>query len=122
MTWIELHAKSERLAVEAQLAKQAHNMGKALDLYRQAAKIERQALNMLDGSKVRTRGIIAVSAIALWFKAEEYIKAEQLAHSMLADSSIPDFARKDIRNLVQNREKSKDRRHAGCLGAKKERV
>jgi hypothetical protein len=101
MTWAELHTESERLAIEAQLALKAHNTGKALDLYRQAAETERRALDILDVSKVRTRGITAVSAVALWFKAGEYIQAEQLAHSMLADPHIPDFAREDIRNLVQ---------------------
>lgn len=101
MTWSELHTESERLAIEAQLALKAHKTEEALNLYRQAAEIERRALDLLDVSKVRTRGITAVSAVALWFKAGEYIQAEQLAHSMLADSHIPDFAREDMRNLVQ---------------------
>lgn len=101
MTWAELHAESERLAIEAHLALKARNTEESLDLYRQAAEIERQALDILDVSKVRTRGITAVSAVALWFKAGEYIQAEQLAHSMLADPHIPDFAREEIRNLVQ---------------------
>lgn len=101
MTWAELHSESEQLAIKAQLTLKAHNTEKAFNLYRQAAETERQALDVLDVSKVRTRGITAVSAIALWFKAGEYIQAEQLAHSMLADPHIPDFAREDIRNLVQ---------------------
>lgn len=101
MTWAELHNESERLAIEAQLALKNRNREKALDLYRQAAEIERQALNILDVSKVRTRGITAVSAVALWFKAGEYVQAEQLAHSILADPLIPDFAREDMRTLVQ---------------------
>lgn len=101
MSWAELHAESERLAIEAQVALRARNTGQAIDLYRQAAEIERQALEQIDVSKVRTRGITAVSAVALWFKAGEYKHAEQLAHLMLADSHIPDFAREDIRNLVQ---------------------
>lgn len=101
MTWTELHAESERLAIEAQMSLKSNDKAKALDLYEQAAEIERQALDILDVSKTRTRGITAVSAIALWFKAEDYVKAEQLAHSMLADPNCPDFAREDIRNLVQ---------------------
>ena len=101
MTWVELHTESEQLAIEARLALKARNVGKALDLYRQAAEVERRALDLLDISKVRTRGITAVSAVALWFKAGEYVHAEQLAHSTLADPSIPNFARDDLRNLVQ---------------------
>ena len=101
MTWAELHTESERLAIEAQLALRARNTGQAIDLYRQAAEIERQALEQIDVSKVRTRGITAVSAVALWFKAGEYAHAEQLAYLMLADALFPDFAREDLRNLVQ---------------------
>ena len=101
MTWAELHAESERFAIEAELALRARNAGQALSLYKQAAAIERRALDLLDVSKVRTRGVTAVSAVALWYKAEEYVSAEQLAHSMLADPHMPDFARDDLRNLVQ---------------------
>lgn len=101
MTWAELHAESERLAIEAQLALRARNAGQAVELYKRAAEAERRALDQLDVSKARTRGITAVSAVALWFKAGEYALAEQLAHSMLADPHIPDFAREELRNLVQ---------------------
>lgn len=101
MTWAELHAESERLAIEAQLALRARNAGQAVELYKRAAEVERRALDQLDVSRTRTRGITAVSAVALWFKAGEYALAEQIAYSMLADPHIPDFAREDLRNLVQ---------------------
>lgn len=101
MTWVELHTESERLAIEAQLALRARSTGQAIDLYGQAAEAERRALDQIDVSKVRTRGVTAVSAVALWFKAGEYEHAEQLAHLMLADSHMPDFAREDLRDLVQ---------------------
>lgn len=101
MTWAELHTESERLAIEAQLALKEHNIENAIILYGQAAEVERKALDQIDVSKVRTRGITAVSAVALWYKAGEYEHAEQLAHLMLADSHMPDFARNDLRNLVQ---------------------
>ena len=86
MTWAEHHAESERLAIEAQLALKARNSLQAINLYRQAAEAERRALDQIDVSKVRTRGVTAVSAVALWFKAGEYEYAEQLAHLMLADT------------------------------------
>lgn len=101
MTWSDLHAESEGLAIEAQLAMRVHNAGLAIELYKRAAEIEEQALRELDASKARTRGITAVSAVALWFKAGEYVLAERLAHSILADQGVPDFARDDLRNLVQ---------------------
>lgn len=101
MTWAELHAESERLAIEAQLAMRDRNSKRAVELYKRAAELERQALDQVDVSKARTRGITAVSAVALWFKASEFTPAEQLAYSMLADPHIPDFAREELRTLVQ---------------------
>lgn len=86
MTWAELHAESEQLAIEAQLALRERSTENAIKLYAQAAEVERSVLDQIDVSKVRTRGITAVSAVALWFKAGEYEQAEQLAHLMLADS------------------------------------
>lgn len=101
MTWAELHTESERLAIEAQLTLKARSTERAIDLYKQAAEIEQRALEQIDVSKVRTRGVTAVSAVALWFKAGVYERAEQLAYLMLADSHMPDFARVDLRDLVQ---------------------
>ncbi|WHZ25290.1 MAG: hypothetical protein OJF51_000085 [Nitrospira sp.] len=101
MTWADLHAESERFAIEAQLALKAHNASRAVELYKRAADSEQQALDQLDPSKTRTRGITGVSAVALWFKAHEYVLAERLAHSLLADPQVPEFAREGLRNLVQ---------------------
>ncbi|MBX9629406.1 MAG: hypothetical protein K2X67_02700 [Burkholderiales bacterium] len=101
MTWAELHARSEQLAIEAELAMRAKNTDHALDLYVQAAAAEQQALDQVDASKARTRGITAVSAVALWYKARDYSRAEQLAHATLADPHIPEFARHEMRNLIQ---------------------
>jgi hypothetical protein len=39
--------------------------------------------------------------VALWYKAAAYERAEHLAHLVLADPSIPQFARLDLRNLIQ---------------------
>lgn len=101
MTWTELHRESEQFSMEAHLALNVGDKDRAYDLFRQAAQAERRALDRLDVAKARTRGITAVSAVALWFKAEDYDQAEQLAYSMLGDPNIPEFARADLRNLVQ---------------------
>jgi hypothetical protein len=101
MTWATLHEESERLAIEASLAVRSRRHESALSLYRRAAELEREAYKQLDTSKVRTRGITAVSAVALCYKASDFNAAEQLAYTLLADSSLPEFARDEIRNLVQ---------------------
>lgn len=101
MTWSAFHGESEKLAIAAQLAAQDRNHDLARDLYRRAGDAERRALALVGTDKVRTRAITAVSAVALCFKAREFAAAEQLAHEMLADASLPEFARADLRNLVQ---------------------
>lgn len=101
MSWSTFHRESEKLAIEAQLAARGRKHDLALDLYRKAADAERRALALLPKDKVRTRAITAVSAVALCFKAREYAAAEQIACEMLADKSLPEFARTDLRNLVQ---------------------
>ncbi len=101
MTWAQSHGESERYAIEAQLALRNKDFELSNQLYRKAARAEAEALNKLEKSKKRTRGITAVSAVALWFKAKEYSLSEQLAYSMLADPDIPEFAIEGLRNLVQ---------------------
>lgn len=117
MTWTEHHAQSERLAMEAHLAARAGEHGRALGLYREAAETEKRALDELDASKVRTRGITAVSAVALYYKAEEFNCAEQLAHLTLFAPDIPEFARADMRTLVQAIWTESAKRQAGVAFA-----
>jgi hypothetical protein len=101
MTWADLHRSSEAAASEAEQAFRQGNSSQAVSSYARAAELEQQALAAVDVSKARTRGITAVSAVSLWYKAVAYERAEQLAHSVLADPSIPQFARVDLRNLIQ---------------------
>ena len=101
MSWHLFHKESDQFSIEAQLALKAGSFNHAAELYKKAASAEKKALDCVDKTKARTRGITAVSAVALWFKAGEYIAAEQLAYSMLADESLPEFAREELRNLVQ---------------------
>ena len=101
MTWLQFHAESEARAIEAKIALAAKDESRAADLYRRAAELEQKALGLLESNKTRTRGITAVSAVALWYKANEYTAAECLAYGLLADGGMPDFARDQLRNLVQ---------------------
>ena len=69
-------------------------------MYKKAGAEEVAALNDVPGTKQRTRGITAVSAVALWYKGLEFAAAEQLAYKCLADGGLPAFARDQIRNLL----------------------
>ena len=101
MTWVDLHRASETAATEGEAAFRQGDTSQATALYLKAAELEQRALAVVDASKARTRGITAISAVALWYKGVAYERAEQLAHSMLADPTLPEFARVDLRNLIQ---------------------
>jgi hypothetical protein len=92
MSWAEFHQRSEELASQATLARQAGRFDEAVALYAQAATSEEQALQQVDTGKARTRGITAVSAVSLWFKAHEFRRAEQLAFSVMSSGDLPNVS------------------------------
>jgi hypothetical protein len=100
MNWDRYHTQSERLAAEAELARRSADPRQAEELYRQAASAEAQALEHVPSDKVRTRGITAISAVALWYKGREYARAERLAYHYLAAGELPRFAEAQLRELL----------------------
>ena len=102
MSWITYHRASERLASEAQAASIRGRRAEALELYAQAADAEEKALYVLDSSKVRTIGITAVSAASLYYKAANLARAEELAGHWLELGALPNFAREQLRGLLQS--------------------
>ena len=101
MTWASYHRESEAAAAAAEVAARSGSIEKAVRLYAAAADAETRALDALDASKVRTLGITAVSAVALWYKAKEYGHAEQMAHHWLGTGALPRFATEQVRTLLQ---------------------
>jgi hypothetical protein len=101
VSWNKYHSLSEKLASKAELAMRKGEDSRALELYRQAAAEESSAFNALGNDRERTRGITAVSAVALWYKAHDYSTAEQVAHQYLAAAKIPRFANVQLRDLLQ---------------------
>jgi hypothetical protein len=100
MTWDQYHSLSERLAIDAEAARRAGNVERAEALYREAAAAEDNALAQLPDGKDRTRGISAVSSVALWYKGHDYTAAERLAHRNLAGGGLPSFAIGQLRELL----------------------
>jgi hypothetical protein len=101
VSWNEHHSISEKLAIEAETASRVGETSRAQNLYRQAAAEEAAAFEDLRDDKLRTRGITAVSAAALWYKGRDYLTAELLAHRYLTLSSLPQFAVSQLRHLLQ---------------------
>lgn len=100
MTWNDHHSNSERLSADAELSRRSGDNAKAVELYRESAGEELLAFDALDLNKTRTRGVTAVSAVALFYKAQEYVQAERLAYRLLA-GDLPSFASEQLRNLLQ---------------------
>jgi hypothetical protein len=101
MSWNEHHSLSEKFVVEAESLRRSGDSGRALEMYCNAAKEESLAFDALEPEKVRTRGITAVSAVALWYKGHSYATAEQTAYHCLTAGSLPIFAETELRNLLQ---------------------
>lgn len=101
MTWDKHHSKSERLAIEAETALRAGQREAAERFYVEAAAAEAEALLQLPEEKMRTRGVTAVSSVALWYKGRNYAVAERQAHALLALPTFPTFAQEQLRDLLQ---------------------
>ena len=78
MSWLSWHEKSEQLASEAHALLRKGDLDHAMNLFREAAEAENQALLAVDVTKARTLGVTTVSAVSLWFKARNYAEAEKL--------------------------------------------
>ena len=102
MTWVKHHKVSEQFASQAQVAVWEGRHTEALPLYALAADAENKALTDLDTSKARTIGITAVSAAALYYKAEDFTRAEEIAGHWLGFGSLPAFAKEQLRSLLQS--------------------
>lgn len=99
--WLDLHRQSERLAGEAQLSV-AQGLDGAAESYRKAAEFEEAALALIPGDKPRTRGIIGVSATALWFKSGQLERAERFGRTLLEETPLPAFARSEVQDILND--------------------
>lgn len=68
ISWAELNKASEEAAIKAEAISREGNKPHVMLLYAKAAELEHQALAAIDPSKIRTKAITAVSAVALWYK------------------------------------------------------
>lgn len=102
MTWLEQHRLSERYASDAEIAKLRGEHTQVQELYAIAAKHEEASLGAIAPDKRRTYGIIAVSAVALGFKAAEFAESKALAYRCLASQRLPEFASRQIEDMLKS--------------------
>lgn len=100
MDWLYHHKRSETFATQAHKLRHDNLQSAAQNLFRLAAMEEETALSMLDASKPRTLGILAVSTVALWYKGRHFEKASIVANAHLANNGITGLAREQLLDLV----------------------
>jgi hypothetical protein len=98
-TWYERHAESERHAVRAESLGREGRIDEAREAYALAARCEHEALERVPCDKLRTRGILSMSAAALWHKAGEPLTAAGIARQYLKVPGLPSFAREALREF-----------------------
>lgn len=101
MSWSVKHAESERLASAAETALRGGHSDEAKRLFRAAGEAECAAFRRLEPTKERTRGITAVSAVSLLYKAKDLSSARHFALGCLSAEKLPDFAVAQIEDLLQ---------------------
>lgn len=88
MSWIDAHRRAEECSALAILYLQQNDREAALREFRKAARHEEIAFAELDPKKVRTRGIIGVSAASLWYKGGNLSASEEMSLKILQDNNI----------------------------------
>lgn len=113
MSWALFHTNAEKSAAAAELALRQGDPDLGRLLYGQAAEAEYLAFKALEPHKLRTLGITAVSAAALWYKAANFKAAEQVVYEGLAIRQLPEFARAQLSDLLQASWSEAERQRAG---------
>jgi hypothetical protein len=98
---VDLHRQVEELMAQADHAKSQHRPDEAMRICLNAAPLEEAAYRHIPEDRPRTRGIIAISAVALYRDGGAPGQAIRLAHEVLATSApVPPDARDDLYELI----------------------
>ena len=114
--------RSEELAFEAERAARGGDLTTAQALFAQAAELEEQVVADTDPSEPRVRGVLAVSSVALWYKARRFTRAQTLARHYLAVGAAADEESvRELRALMHKAQQDNDARgrHMTALAAKR---
>jgi hypothetical protein len=98
---LEQHRQAEELMGRADVAERSGDMAGAIRFRGQAAKIEDAVFVLVDPTKSVTRGAIAVSAAALYYKAGLYGEAIRSAHRSLGSGELLPSDQIELEELVQ---------------------
>ena len=88
MTWFDHHHRSEKLASAAQSSLRRGDEATARRLFAQAAQEAEQALAKLSRDKEVTLGVIAMSAVRWWRRANRSDEAARVARLIRGASDL----------------------------------
>jgi hypothetical protein len=117
--------QSEELAFEAERVERGGDEKRARALFAQAAELEEQVVADTDPEEPRVKSVLAVSSVALWYKAHRFIRAQALARHYLAMGAAADSESvQELRALIRRAQQDNDARgqRTTAPGAKRSAV
>ena len=82
------------------MARAGGRLSDANEAYRAAAAAEVEAYGLVPSDRPKTRGVLAVSAAALYRKGGDPRGASLQAHAFLAEPDLPEWTRLDLEDLL----------------------
>jgi hypothetical protein len=93
--------RSEELAFFAERAEQTGDLAAALAKFAEAAKLEEENALDVPGDVPRVRSVLAISAVALWLRAEQWEEAARAGCAFLsASGALTADGRRELKALV----------------------
>ena len=97
---VRLHRQAEQLMAEAELLEGAGRHDDARARWLDAARLEAECFDTIPRDRGKTRGIIAVSAVALFRRAGALDEAVRTGETYLATGKLPDAWTAELQALV----------------------
>lgn len=113
---VEAHRRSQSLVEQAERFTAKGRTAEASGLYRQAADEEARAFDTIPLTRPRTRGIIAVSAVALYSRAGALGEVVRHARCYLEQPELPAFAREQLVELLGDAQQALPSEPSGTNG------
>ncbi len=93
--------ESEALAFQAEKAWTSGRHQEAVQAFAQAAVLEEAVAREVPSESLRVRGLLAISAVSLWYKASDFSRAKRLAYTFLAANDLSERDQADLETLVE---------------------
>ncbi len=99
---VKLHRQAEALMAEAEVLVSEKRLNEAKARWLEAAQLEASVFRQIPEDRGQTRGIIAVSAVALYRDAGAIDEAIHTGEEYLAMGELPDAWQIELRTLIDS--------------------